>query len=116
MQDFKNIRVWKSAHDFVIEIYKVTKDFPRNEIFGITSQIRRSSFSIANNIAEGSARSTDKEFAQFISYSIASASETEYLLILSGSLNYINNEIQHELTFKVNSIRQKLIALHKVLK
>ena len=66
MRNFKNLCVWQKSHEFVLEIYKITKDFPNEEKFGLTSQIRRATTSIALNIAEGCGRKTEKEFANFL--------------------------------------------------
>lgn len=77
MKDFKSLKVWQKGIKLVIEIYKSTKHFPQEELYGLTSQMRRSSVSIPSNIAEGSGRSSDKDFHRFLEISIGSAFELE---------------------------------------
>ena len=92
MQDFKNIEVWKKAHKLVIDIYQNTVSFPSSELYGITSQIRRASVSTPTNIAEGSAKGSNADFCRYLQIAFGSASEVEYLLLLSFELKYINEE------------------------
>ena len=82
MQDFKNLKAWQKAHRLVLETYAKTANFPREEQFGLTAQVRRAAVSIAANIAEGSSRRGDREFAQFLRVASGSASEVEYFAIL----------------------------------
>lgn len=77
MQNFRDLRVWQKAHSFVLSLYRVTKSFPREEIYGLTAQIRRAAVSIPSNIAEGCARGSDADFARFLQNSMGSASEVE---------------------------------------
>lgn len=115
MRNYKKYEVWELSHHLVKEIYFVTSQYPKEELFGLISQIRRAAISIPNNIAEGCGRWTDKEFGRFIDISIGSANETEYLLLLSMELNYISKEKYQILSQQLNLIRQKLIQLRKVL-
>lgn len=92
MQDFRKLKVWEKAHDLTLLIYKISKNFPKEEMFSLTSQIRRASSSIPTNIAEGCGRGTDKDFARFIQISMGSASELEYLIWLSIDLKYISKK------------------------
>lgn len=92
MQDFKNLQVWQKSHTLVIDVYAKTANFPPAEIFGLTSQIRRASVSIAANIAEGSSTGSDREFAQFLRRSLASASEVEYFSILISDLGLLERK------------------------
>ena len=89
MQDFRNLRVWRKSHSLTLHVYAKTADFPKAEAFGLTAQARRAAVSIAANIAEGSARSTDKEFARFLYMSLGSASELEYFSILIADLGLL---------------------------
>ena len=89
MQDFRNLKVWQKSHRLALKVYAMTANFPKTEAFGITSQARRAAVSIAANIAEGSARSGDKEFARFLYISLGSASELEYFAILIGDLGLL---------------------------
>jgi four helix bundle protein len=115
MRDYKRYDTWKIAHELVKEIYIISENFPKSELFGLTSQIRRSSVSIPTNIAEGCGRSTDKEFARFLEISIGSTNETEYLLFLSCDLGFTSEDNLLSLNPKLNLIRQKLIQLRKKL-
>jgi four helix bundle protein len=86
MQDFRNLKVWQKSHALVLKVYEITADFPKAEMFGLTAQTRRAAVSIAANIAEGSSRSGDRDFARFLQVALASASEVEYFSILIGDL------------------------------
>jgi len=115
MRDYKRYDTWKIAHELVKEIYIISESFPKSELFGLTSQIRRASVSIPTNIAEGCGRSTDKEFARFLEISLGSTNETEYLLFLSYDLGFTSEDKLSSLNPKLNLIRQKLIQLRKRL-
>ena len=78
MQNFRNLKVWQKAHMLTLDVYKATKSFPREEMYGLTSQIRRASVSIAANIAEGTCRNGDADFGRFLQMAAGSASEVEY--------------------------------------
>ena len=84
MKDFRQLKVWEKSHQLALTVYKATKGFPKEELYGLTSQIRRSSMSIPTNIAEDCGRNTDTDFARFLQMAMGSASETEYQLILAG--------------------------------
>ena len=88
---YKELIVWQKADELAIEVYKVTKLFPKDEIYGITSQIRRAALSIPTNIVEGYSRKGDKELARFINIAIGSMAETEYLLDFSRRLGYLGS-------------------------
>ncbi|MEJ2627064.1 MAG: four helix bundle protein [bacterium] len=94
MRDFKKLEVWEKAHNFVLEIYKVTQNFPQQERYGIINQLRRAAIGIANNIAEGCGRKTKNELYNFLNITMGSASEIEYLLLLSNDLNYLTNNFE----------------------
>lgn len=115
MRDYKRYDTWQISHELVKEIYLISENFPKSELFGLTSQIRRASISIPTNIAEGCGRSTDKEFARFLEISIGSTNETEYLLLLACDLGFTSEDQLASLTPKLNLIRQKLIQLRKKL-
>ncbi len=89
MRDYKKIVAWKRADELTIEVYRATREFPREEIYGLTSQIRRASFSVASNIAEGAARGSDPEYLRFLIIARGSLAETEYLLHLANELEYL---------------------------
>lgn len=113
MSNHKDLDVWKLSIDFVSEIYKITKTFPKEEIYGLTNQIRRSAVSVPSNIAEGSARQSDKEFIQFLYIAMGSLVEVETQLIIAQNLSYID-DIDNYLS-KIIDIRKLIIGLIKYL-
>jgi four helix bundle protein len=111
MQDFRKLKVWEKAHTIALKIYAITMQFPREEVFGLTSQLRRSAASIPTNIAEGCGRGTHKELSQFLQIAMGSASEMEYLLILAKELNYLKEEIRDQCTQDIVEIKKMLSSL-----
>jgi four helix bundle protein len=117
MRNFRDLQIWERSHGFTLAIYRVTQAFPKAEIYGLMSQMRRSASSIPTNIAEGCGRSTEKDFARFLDNAMGSASELEYQLILARDLEYIaqdtyektNNELV-EIKRMLNAFIQKLRA------
>jgi len=96
-ESWRKLRVWKLADQMAFRIYKVTKKFPKEEIYGITSQLRRAALSIPTNIVEGYARKGDAELAHFLSISFASLAETKYLIYFSNKLGYLSDSGYTEL-------------------
>jgi len=92
MSDFKKLNVSRKAHELTLELYRATETFPRTEIFGLTSQIKRAASSINANLAEGCARGSDRELLRFINIALGSASELEYHLMLARDLSFISSE------------------------
>jgi four helix bundle protein len=115
MRDFKKYEIWQLSHAFTLRIYSSTSLFPKDEMYGITSQIRRASSSIPTNISEGCGRNSDKEFNQYLNIALGSASETEYLIILSRDLNYIDTETFEILEKEINTIKSKIYKLKQIL-
>jgi len=111
----KDLDVWKKSINFVTKIYTVTIKFPKDEIYGITSQIRRASVSIPSNIAEGAGRNSKKEFRQFLYIALASSAEVETQLIISNNLEYLKGIDFDNLMFELNSISKMLQGLIKSL-
>jgi len=111
MTDFKQLKVWQKAHDVTLAIYRVTKDFPRSEIYCLTSQMRRCAISIGSNIAEGRGRDGDPEFARFIGIAAGSAAELEYQLLVAKDLGYIQPEDYAKLNANLAEIGRMLISL-----
>lgn len=111
MKDFRKLGVWVKAHAMTLAIYERTQNFPREELFGITSQLRRSCASIPANIAEGCGKSSDADFARFLQIAFGSACEVEYHLILSHDLRYISPNEFHGLTENLVEIKRMLSAL-----
>jgi four helix bundle protein len=110
---YKNLTIWKSSIDLVERVYKLSKLFPADEKFGLTSQIRRASVSVPSNIAEGYCRQGQKETAHFISIAIGSLAEVETQIIIANKLGYLENQITEDLMSKINSIQKQSIALRK---
>ena len=96
MKGFKELKVWHKAHELTLAIYESTRTFPREELYGLTGQLRRSACSIAANIAEGCGRPSDGEIARFLQIARGSASETEYHVLLARDLHYLcENDFRH---------------------
>ena len=98
MRDFRKYRVWELGHDLTLDIYRQTKEFPKEERYGVTSQMRRASSSVPANIAEGCGRESDAEFRRFLVISQGSVSELEYFNILAKDLGYISDQTHKELS------------------
>ena len=113
MQNFKNLDVWNKSHELTLKVYKSTSEFPREEMYGLTSQIRRACASIPTNIAEGSGRGSPADFARFLQIAVGSASEVEYLILLTHDLKYITSDQYTELMDTTIRVRKMLIALLK---
>lgn len=113
---FESLKVYQEAHLFVIEIYKVTKSFPRDELFGLVSQIRRASTSVVANIVEGNSRNHKKEFIQFLYLSNGSLEEVKYYLFLAKDLGYLNSSQYKNLQVKAENISKMINGLIKYLK
>jgi len=116
LKDFRKLKVWEKAHQLTLKIYKVTEEFPREELYGLTSQIRRASVSIPTNIAEGCVRSSDADFSRFLYIALGSTSELEYLILLSMDLKFIKNDLYVELNNDTNEIKKMLISMIQKLK
>jgi len=115
MKDFRSLSVWQKSHKLAVLIYQKTKKFPKEEVYGISSQLRRAIVSIPANLAEGCGRGSDKDFAKFAQIAFGSASESEYLILLSNDLGYIDKTESDELTEKVTEIKRMLTSLIKNL-
>ena len=111
MRDFRKYEVWQLSHQLTLNVYKISRNFPKEEIFGLTSQIRRSFASIGYNISEGSGRNSDKEFANFVNIALGSSNEAENQLILSKDLEYINEDYFQNLILQLTTLKKKLVAL-----
>ena len=111
MRDFRNLTVWSRSHTFVIKVYQITRKFPKEEIYGLTSQIRRAAMSIPTNIAEGCGRKSDADFCRFLQISVGSASEVDYELQLAHELGYLTETEYDELAKEVIEIRRMIAKL-----
>ena len=116
MKTHKDLDVWKKSVSLVTSIYEVTKTFPKDDIYGLTNQIRRSAVSIPSNIAEGSARKGEKEFIQFLYISLGSMAELETQLIIANNLKYVNLNDYELMTGRLEEIRKTIIGLIKFVK
>lgn len=112
--DHKDLDVWKVGIELVLDVYKETKDFPKGEVYGLTSQLRRAATSIPSNIAEGAARHSDKEFVQFLYIALGSLSEVETQVIIAYKLGYLSES--GDLLKKAVSLKKMLLGLIKHLK
>jgi four helix bundle protein len=108
MRDFTKLDIWKRSHQLTLNVYTITKTFPKDELFGLSSQMRKSSSSMPTNIAEGCGRNSSPQLTQFINIAAGSSSELQYQLILSKDLNYIS-----EITFK--ELHDETIAIRKMM-
>lgn len=103
MRDYKKYDIWKLSHLLTLEVYKITESFPKEEIFGLTSQIRRASSSIGINIVEGCGRGSDEDFKRFLRNASGSAFEVEYTFALKRFELYIRREI-----YRINSKSRRI--------
>lgn len=115
MKNFGDLSVWQKAHELTLAVYKVTNRFPKEEIYGLTSQMRRSSSSIAANIAEGCGRRTEADFVRFLPNAFGSAREPEYHITLAGDLGFINRDDTDRLSEDVIEVKKMLAAFLRKL-
>lgn len=115
MKDFKTLAVWKKAHELTLEVYGVTKNLPRDEMYGLTSQMRRASSSIGANIAEGCGKKTDADFARYLQNAFGSASELEYLLLLAFDLGFLKKADHERLSSTTVDVKKMLAAFIRKL-
>jgi len=111
MQTYKELVVWQQSMVLVSEVYRVTKFFPREEIYGLTSQLRRSAVSVPSNIAEGQGRASRGEFVQFLCHARGSLFEVETQLIIAGELGYLGEDDQTKITQKLTRVARLLNGL-----
>jgi four helix bundle protein len=111
VKDFRDLQVWEKAHKLTLGIYKATACFPREEIYGLTSQLRRAAVSIGSNIAEGCGRRGNGEFHRFLPIATGSASEVEYQLLVSRDLGFLQTEQYVQLDRDVVEVKKMLAAL-----
>jgi len=112
----KKLKAWKKSIDFVVEIYRITKVFPKEELFGLSQQMRRSAVSIPSNIAEGCSRKNDTETVQFLYIATASASELETQLIIANKVGYISEQEIGKMLTDIDEIKRILVGLIKAFK
>lgn len=115
MKDFRTLTVWQKSHKLAVKVYQLTSNFPKEEQYGITSQLRRAIISIPANIAEGCGRGSDKDFAKFVQIANGSASESEYLVLLSNKLGYLTKVNSDQFMEIICEIKKMLTSLIKNL-
>lgn len=115
MHRFKDLEIWKASRKFSADIYKITSTFPDTEKFGLTNQLRRASVSIPSNIAEGSSRSSNKDFSRFLEIAIGSCYELETQLLISCDLNFLKNEDLEILLAQLDSIIRMIVRFRSTL-
>jgi len=116
MRNFKNMLVYDKSKKLAVSIYKITEQYPKSEIFGLTSQLRRAAVSIGSNLAEGCSRSSDKDFLRFVEVALGSARECEYQLEISRELNYISESKYEEVSDIIDHVCRMLVNLSVNLK
>lgn len=116
MRNFRNYQIWQESINFVSEIYTITKQFPAHERHGLSNQLNRAAVSIASNIAEGSARESEKEFNHFLFISMGSAFEVETQLTIASNLGYISQQNLNDILGKIHIIERKINELISVIK
>ena len=116
MQDFTKLKVWQKAHSFTVNLYRITANFPIEERYGLTNQIRRASVSIESNISEGCGRNGDKEFSRFLDIAQGSAYEVKCQIFIARDLGYIDHQKSELLTEKINEVSRMINSLNQKLK
>jgi four helix bundle protein len=112
---FQRLDVWQLAHELALAVYRITVNFPRNELYSLTSQMRRSAISICANLAEGAGRRGDPEFRRFIRISLGSASELECYFLLAKDLGHLDQATFADFDGRVHTIQGKLVTLLRAL-
>lgn len=116
MQDFRELKVWEKAHGVTLEVYRATRSFPADELYGLVSQMRRAAVSVGANISEGCGRETRPDFARFLQVAAGSASELEYHLQVAMDLKYLPPESGHRISNDVRDVKRMLSGLIQKLK
>jgi len=116
MREIKKYEVFKLAHKLVLDVYRLTSEFPKHEMFGLVTQMRRAAYSIPMNLAEGAARDSEREFAQSVNIAIGSCEEVRYQLLLSKDLTYISKDEYSSIDKEYESVKRMLATLYKKLR
>src|SRR5262245_37755427 len=115
MRNYRDLEVWEKAHKLTLQLYRRSRDFPKEEFYGLTSQLRRSAMSVGANLAEGCGRQTTAELARFVRISMGSASELDYHLLLAADFGYLQSADYRELSQELTRIRKMLASLLSTL-
>ena len=113
MHNFKELKIWQDSMDIVEDVYKETGKFPKNEEYGLTSQMRRCSVSVPSNIAEGSGRNTDKDFSRFLSISLSSSFELETQLIIANRLGFVKENNSERILEDLSKLQKMIFNFRK---
>ena len=116
MRNFRDYEIWKKAIDISIDVYLLTADFQKNEIYGLSNQLQRASVSIASNIAEGSSRFSEKEFSRFLEFALGSAFEVETQIIIASKLAYLDQSKKEEFLGKLTILEKQINQFRNKLK
>lgn len=116
MRNIRNLEVWQKSHNLTLQIYRLTKEFPKDEKYGLTSQLRRASASIAANLAEACGRESDGDKRRFVEFAAGSACEVEYHLLLAYDLGLILEEHYRDLDLQINEGKKMLGAFGRRLR
>ena len=116
MRDFRELKIWSRSHELTLEVYRLTRSFPKEEIYGLTSQMRRSSASVPSNIAEGCGRDSDPDFNRFLKIAMGSASELDYQLLLAKDLGYLDSTEYEKQAAEITEIKKMLNSFIQALK
>jgi four helix bundle protein len=111
MASYRDLRVWQQAMDLAEEVYRLTERFPKHELYGLTSQLRRAAVSVASNIAEGKGRQTDKDFVNFLYHARGSLLEVETQIALARRLRYVTEKDEDKILERTKSVGQQLAGL-----
>jgi len=115
MQHFTKLLVWQRSHNLVLAVYNASVGFPKSELFGLTSQLRRAAVSVPTNIAEGSKRQSQSDFSRFLNMAEGSLAETEYLLMLSRDLGYVPTAAASRYLKEISEILRMLAGLRSTI-
>ncbi len=115
VRDFQKLRVWRAAHQLALDTYNVSKSFPPDERFGLTAQMRRAALSIPTNIAEGAGRPTSRDYRRFLSISLSSIYELQYLIMAAGDLEYLDRRKCQLLHDQLVAVRRMTLAFRRSL-
>lgn len=110
MRDFRTLEIWKQSRQLAVEVYSLTRSFPKEEVFGLTSQLQRAVVSVGANIAEGCGRNSNADFQRFLTIALGSLNEAEYLLILSNDLHYCDDEKYRKLMRDIDKLKPMMMA------
>ena len=115
MQDFKNLKVWQKAHELALFTYKITAEFPKEELFGLRNTLRKTSVDIPAFIAEGCAKENNSEFARSIATTIALSNKLEYYALMSKDLTFLSDTVHTDYIDRIVEVRKMLSGLNKRL-